>query len=134
MIERPAPSLTSSARLPGPGARASLLTFRHPGMVLPVYLWTCFSLGLEKPFPHIMCVICCLISFKFVQISCSPSGDLQIISFKITWPAHPHIRHLLFFGLFFLPHNTNHNLILYYTFFWGGGYVCLAGESSQARD
>lgn len=70
--------------------------FNTSDTVLPLYLWTCCSIGLEKPLPQIKGLICSLTSFKFVVTSyfiqiyyhlSLLQGDLQIISSKIDPPT-----------------------------------------------
>lgn len=88
--------------------------FNTSDTVLPLYLWTCCSIGLEKPLPQIKGLICSLTSFKFVVTYHSFRVTFKLSHLKLTHPPHAHIYHLLFFGLPFLPHNTNHHLILFY--------------------
>lgn len=97
-------------------------SFNTSDMVLPLYLWTCCSIGLEKPLPQIKGLICSLTSFKFVITSSfqfiityhSFRATFKLSHLKLTHPPHAHIYYLLFFGLPFLPHNTNYHPILYY--------------------
>lgn len=71
-------------------------SFNTSDMVLPLYLWTCCSIGLEKPLPQIKGLICPLLhssllslltSFQFIITYHSFRRPSKIISSKIDPPT-----------------------------------------------
>lgn len=119
-------------------------SFNTPDMVLPLYLWTCCSIGLEKPLTLIKGLICSLTSFKFVitsyfiQICYHLSllqGDLQIISSK-TDPPTPcsHPSSSVLWLAFSVPwHKSPSDTLLYICWLLIAGFSCQNVSSMKAN-